>query len=211
MQIAIIGAGNVGKALASGLTKAGYTVTLSAKDPAHARDAAEAIGTRAAADNVEAVRESDLVVLAVPFSAAPDIVGQLGEALRGKVVRDATNQFSPDRSGLDRWDRSVAEQVQQRSAAPVVKAFNTAFAANMATGSVAGTPLDGFYAGDDAAAKAGVARLLGDLGFRPIDVGRLAMSRVLEGMAFVNIGLNVANGWPWQSGFNLVGPTSAAA
>ena len=211
MQIAIIGAGKVGKALASGLTKAGHAVTLSATEPDHARAAAEATGARAAASNADAVRDGEVVVLAVPFTAAPDIAGQLGEALQGKLVVDATNQFAADMSGLDRWDQSVAEQVQQRSAAPVVKAFNTTFAANMPTGSVADTGLDGFYAGDDAAAKATVARLLGDLGFRPIDVGGLPMARVLEGMAFVNIALNMANGWPWRSGFNLVGPTSSAA
>ena len=211
MQIAIIGAGNVGKALATGLTKAGHSVTLSATDPDHARAAAEATGARAAASNADAVRDVDLVVLAVPFTVAPDVAAQLGESLRGKVVVDASNQFSADMSGLDRWDQSVAERVQEHSAAPVVKAFNTTFAVNLPTGAVADTRLDGFYAGDDATAKATVAQLLTDLGFRPLDVGGLPMARVLEGMAFVNIGLNAANGWPWQSGFKLVGPTSAAA
>jgi len=209
MRIAIIGAGNVGKTLATGFAGAGHTVTISAGNPGHAREAAEATGARAAASNADAVRDSDLVVLAVPFAAAPGIVDQLGDALRGKVVVDATNQFAPDRSGLDRYDLSVAERVQQASEAPVVKAFNTAFAANMSSGTVDGVQLDGYFAGDDAAAKARVAELVGQLGFRPIDVGDLTKARVLEGMAFLNIALNAGNGWPWRSGFKLVGPTGA--
>ena len=45
------------------------------------------------------------------------------------------------------------------------------------------------------------------LGFRPIDAGPLAMARALEGMGTLNIALNMSNGWPWQSGWKLVGPT----
>jgi hypothetical protein len=70
-----------------------------------------------------------------------------------------------------------------------------------------GIALDGFYAGDDAAAKSVVATMLAEMGFRPIDTGELLTARVLELMAFLNISLNARNGWPWQSGWKLVGPT----
>jgi predicted dinucleotide-binding enzyme len=48
------------------------------------------------------------------------------------------------------------------------------------------------------------------MGFRPIDAGPLAMARALEGMGMLNISLNMNNGWPWQTGWKLLGPTAAA-
>lgn len=45
------------------------------------------------------------------------------------------------------------------------------------------------------------------MGFRPIDAGGLIMARALEAMAMLNIRLNISNGWPWQDGWKLVGPT----
>jgi len=68
-------------------------------------------------------------------------------------------------------------------------------------------PLDAFLAGDDATAKATAAELASSLGYRVIDAGGLRMARALEAMAFLNIALTAANGWPWQSGWKLVGPT----
>ena len=62
-------------------------------------------------------------------------------------------------------------------------------------------------AGDAAAAKQQVLALVASLGFRPIDAGPLAMARALEGMGTLNISLNATKGWPWQSGWNLLGPS----
>jgi predicted dinucleotide-binding enzyme len=90
----------------------------------------------------------------------------------------------------------------------VVKAFNTVFASRLNDPVVDGIALDGFYAGDDPAAKAAVAELLAAMGFHPIDTGELLTARTLELMAFLNITLNARNGWPWQSGWKLLGPTS---
>ncbi|MBI2318436.1 MAG: hypothetical protein HYU75_15925 [Betaproteobacteria bacterium] len=88
----------------------------------------------------------------------------------------------------------------------MIKAFNTAFAARQAEPTVDGIPADGFVAGDDETAKAQVLELVGSIGFRPIDVGPLAMARALEAMAILNISLNVQNGWPWQSAWKLLSP-----
>src|SRR5690606_33582548 len=89
-----------------------------------------------------------------------------------------------------------------------VKAFNTVFAANQDKGEVDGVQLDGFVAGDDEEAKGRVAAFLSEIGFRPIDVGPLSMARYLEAMGFLNISLNAAKGWSWQTGWKLVGPTA---
>ncbi|HEX6328976.1 MAG TPA: NAD(P)-binding domain-containing protein [Jiangellaceae bacterium] len=88
MRIAILGAGNVGGALAAAAVAAGHEVTISAATPEHAQAAAEnaGAGARSAASNAEAVRDAELVVLAVPGSAVPGIAAELGEALSGAVV-----------------------------------------------------------------------------------------------------------------------------
>ena len=57
------------------------------------------------------------------------------------------------------------------------------------------------------AAVAEVGELASSLGYRVIDAGSLRMARSLEEMAFLNITLNATNGWAWQSGWKLVGPT----
>jgi predicted dinucleotide-binding enzyme len=55
-----------------------------------------------------------------------------------------------------------------------------------------------------------VIEFVRSLGFKPIDAGPLAMARALEGMGPLNISLNMNNGWPWQSGWKLLGPTADA-
>jgi 8-hydroxy-5-deazaflavin:NADPH oxidoreductase len=102
---------------------------------------------------------------------------------------------------------SGAEEVQRLlPGASVVKAINTVLASRIVDPVVDGVPLDGYVAGDDAAAKAKVTELLGSIGLRPLDVGPLE-AVTLERMAFLHIGLNMANGWPWQSGWKVIGPT----
>ena len=205
MDIAIIGAGNVGKALATSLTGAGHHVTLSASKPEHARDAAQATGAEAAATNSEAVQGSDVVILAVPVTAFDEIAGEVGEALRGKVVVDVTNRPTPDPSGPG---TSAAEELQVKVPdAAVVKAFNTAFASRQADPTVDGVPADGFVAADDDTAKRKVLGLVESIGFRPVDAGPLAAARTLEGMAWLNISRNMQGG-TWQDAWVLLGPES---
>jgi 8-hydroxy-5-deazaflavin:NADPH oxidoreductase len=207
MRIAILGAGNVGSAVARAGLKAGHQVVLSATSPDKARAVAGAVGGSAAASNREAVADADMVVLAVPYGAVGRVAEEIGPAVRGKVVVDATNPMREDLSGLAVSERSGAEEIQrQLPGASVVKAFNTVFAANQAEPEVDGTGLDGFYAGDDEQAKQQVAAFLAAIGYRPVDAGPLAAALALENMAFLNIALNARNNWPWQSGWKLVGP-----
>ena len=208
MKIAIIGAGNVGGAVARGVTKAGHAVIVTAADPAQAQSVAQQVGGTAAGGVAEAARGADVIVLAVPYGAVADVAGRLGDAAAGKVVVDATNPLNEDMTSMVVTERSGAEEVQARlPGARVVKAFNTVFAANQSDATAGGTVLDGFYAGDDETAKQTVRDLLAGIGFRPIDAGPLAQARALEHLAFLNITLNAGHGWSWQSGWKLVGPT----
>ena len=209
MRIAIIGAGNVGGGLARAAVAAGHDVVLSAAHQDRARATAQATGARAAESNVAAVQGADVVVLAVPGVVAPAVAAELAQAVGGAVVVDATNAVNDTYSDLALTATSGAEAVQQAvGAVPVVKAFNTVFASRYTAPSEAGTPLQVLLAGDDATAKAAVAELAASLGFAPLDAGGLRLARSLEEMAFLNITLNAANGWAWQSAWQLVGPTA---
>jgi NADPH-dependent F420 reductase len=212
MNIAIIGAGNVGKALTGSAIRTGNNVTVSSASGDTARALAEATGARAAASDREAAEGADLVVLAVPYTAVPDVLADIGRALDGKVVVDATNPLEADYSGLATDGTSGAETIQaQVPGARVVKAFNTAFASRQTDPTVSGLRADGYVAGDDEEAKATVLGLVEAIGFNPIDTGGLAMARYLEGMAWLNISLQMKNGWSWQAGWKLVGPDGDAA
>ena len=205
MDIAIIGAGNVGTALAGALARAGHRITISATHPEHAAQAAQETGTGSAATNQEAIAASEVVILAVPGTAFDAIVGEVGSELAGKVVVDVSNRPTPDPSGAG---TSAAEELQARIPnANVVKAFNTAFATRQADPNVGGVAADGFVAGDDDDAKRTVLDLVESIGFRPVDAGSLAVARTLEGMAWLNISRNMQGG-TWQDAWVILGPDS---
>lgn len=202
MRISIIGAGNVGRALGTSLKNVGHEVTLSASRPESAQAAAQEIGVRAAADPAEAVRDASVVILAVPYvGAGEQVAAQIADAVSGRIVIDTTNPVKPDYSGLATEEVSAAEEFQRLLPdAKVVKAFNTIFAANQASPR---PEIDGYVAADDPDAKQTVIGLVDAMGFTPVDVGPLAAARHLEGMAWLNIGLNAANGWDWTSAWRL--------
>jgi 8-hydroxy-5-deazaflavin:NADPH oxidoreductase len=206
MDIAIIGAGNVGKALAGSFTRAGHNVTIAAAHPSHAADAARELGARAASTNAEAIEGSDLVVLAVPESALEAIAADISDAASGKVVVDVSNRPTPSATGAA---TSAAEELQARLPnSKVVKAFNTLFASRQTDPEIGGLKADAFVAADDKAAKQTVLDAVESVGFRPVDAGSLAAARTLEGMAWLNISRNLAGG-TWQDAWILVGPDNA--
>ena len=208
MKVAIIGSGNVGKALAASASKAGHHVTLTATTHEKAKAAARATNAQAAASNPEAVRDADLVVLAVPANKVDDVVASLVPELDGKVIIDVTNRINVQDPGQVLDGSSVSEHIQKKApGAHVVKAFNYAFASKMVDPQVDGTNLDAYVAGDDDAAKQRAMHFAESIGFRPIDAGPLAMARALEGMGLLNVLLQIKHNWPWQSGWKLAGPT----
>lgn len=207
MNIAIIGAGNVGKALAIGFTRAGHSVTIASRDTEDAGTVAAATGARVASSNADAARRADIVVLAVWFASVADIAAEIADVVKGKTIVDVTNRISFGETGpdIDTTSSNGEEIAALFPDAHVVKAFNTLNAGNQADPIVKGIRLDGFVAGDDATAKASILDLAGSLGLDPIDVGPLVRSRQLEALAFLNMTLNITNNGDWQSGWKLVG------
>jgi 8-hydroxy-5-deazaflavin:NADPH oxidoreductase len=207
MKVAIIGSGNVGKALAGSAVKAGHSVTITATSSQKAEEAAKATGARAGHSNQDAVKDAELVIVAVPYDKLGEVFRGLGTAVDGKVVIDATNHINTQNPGEVLNGISNAEEIQKRHPnVHVVKAFNYSFATRMANPAVDGTRLDGFVAGDDQAAKTKALEFVGSIGYRPIDAGPLVMARALEGMGLLIVMLQIKHSWPWQNGWKLVGP-----
>lgn len=214
MNIAIIGAGNVGRALATSFTQAGHTVHITAQHPDHAQAVASDTGARAAESNADAAARGDLVVLAIPFSGAETVASEIREAVAGKPVVDTSNRMAFGAGGptIDNGPSNAERLAAWLPGAHIVKAFNTLFSSNQVDPNVDGIQLDGFVAADDPAARATVLELVDSIGLRAIDAGPLSRAQQLEQLAFLNIALNATNGWSWQSGWRLAGaPTARSA
>jgi hypothetical protein len=186
--VSIIGSGNMATAISTRAVKHGHTVELMSRDTAKAQALADRIGSGATVGTYGARPVGDIVIVAVLYAGAVDVVAHYGDALAGKVLVDITNPFNADASGVvTTAGNSVSEQIA--AAAPagahVVKAFNTIFGGVLADEK----PLDAFFAGDSAEAKARVAAFLQSLDMRARDAGGLAMAYALEWAGILLVGL----------------------
>lgn len=206
MKVAIIGAGNVGTALATSIARAGHDVIITSHDPEDAASAAAASGARVAPSNASAAAEADVVIPAVSFQDVASVASEIAESAAGKPVVDVTNRigFGADGPEIDTTSSNAEALAELLPQSSIVKAFNTLFASKQVDPVTDGVQLDGFVAGDDTSAKAKVLELVRSVGLRPIDVGPLVRARQLEGLAFLNMALNIVHGGAWQSGWKLV-------
>jgi NADPH-dependent F420 reductase len=212
MNIAIIGAGNVGRALATSFTSHGHSVIVASRDPEHAAAAAAATGAGFARTAAQAAVQSDIVVLAIPFASVEDVAAEIREVVAGKPVVDVTNRmtFGPNGPAIDNGESNAERLAAWLPEAHVVKAFNTLLASHQIDPMADGTQLDGFVAGDDRRAKDTVLELARSIGLNPVDVGPLGRAQQLEQIAFLNIALNATTNGSWTSGWKLVGAPTLA-
>lgn len=181
MDIAIIGAGNVGAALGRAFSRAGHRVTFGVRDAASPRAEAAAAASGASLASIpEAVGKADLVVLAVPFTSAAAGLAAAGD-LTGTIVVDATNPMArpvPDGhpSGAA-WVASLAPGVR------LVKAFNVLGFEHMDAPTLPGGRALLPVCGDDPEARRTVAALATEVGFEAVEAGGLENAALLESLA----------------------------
>jgi hypothetical protein len=203
MRIAIIGAGNVGGAIARGLKGKGHQVTLGVRSPEDAEAKALAANTGATvARPAEAAANAEVVILALPWTAAESVAKSLG-SLSGKTVIDCMNPLGMVDGALGLTighSTSGAEMVAGwLPGAHVVKTLNQVGAEIMAHNSHLPHRPVMFMAGDSDSAKVQAAALLTDLGFEALDAGGLARARLLEpfAMVWINQALLCGKGRNW--------------
>jgi predicted dinucleotide-binding enzyme len=180
MKIGIIGAGQIGGALARRLTALHHQVRIAnSRGPESLRDLAAETGATAVQTS-EAVRDVDLIVLTIPMKKIESLPrGLFADVPASTPVIDTNNYYPRERDGrIEGIESGMVESrwVEQEIGHPVIKTFNNIYALHLlehgkpkgAAGRIA-LPV----AGDDTAAKATVLALVDALGFDPVDVGGL--------------------------------------
>ncbi|MES2094874.1 MAG: NADPH-dependent F420 reductase [Actinomycetota bacterium] len=201
-QITIIGAGNMGQAIAGIALAGGNSVQVLARDA----DTVAAATPQAVAGVVGDAISGEIVVLALPYGAVAGVLAQYAGQLDGKVLVDLTNpvDFTTFDSLVVPTGSSAAAQIAALvPTARVLKAFNTTFAATLATGSVGAEKTTVLIAGDDREAKAALAAVLNGGGIRSVDAGSLSRAHELEALGFLQLTLAAAEKTSWTSGFAL--------
>ena len=183
MQIGVIGSGNVGSALGRVWANAGHPVMFASRNLEHDKQLAAGIGANAHAGTPnEAAAFGEVLVLAVPYGALPDLGKSLGGSIKGKVVIDACNPF-PQRDGeiANRAREQGAGRVsaQLLPGARIVRAFNAVGAARMGQAHEAPGKIGMPIAGDDKEAIQVASGLIREIGFEPVLIGGLDKGRHL--------------------------------
>jgi len=179
VRIGVIGSGRIGGTIGGLWVKAGHPVLFSSRHPDSLKPLVDSLGPLARAGTVaEAIAFSDVLFLATPYKALPDLSQEHQGAWNGKIVLDATNAF------VER-DGAIAEEAQRDGigittarylrGARVVRAFNFMGATKFASEHHrAGERIAVPIAGNDAAALRVASQLVRDAGFEPVVVGPLA-------------------------------------
>jgi predicted dinucleotide-binding enzyme len=185
MKIGIIGTGDIGGALARHWGAAGHDLMISSRHPEQLRDLAKEIGPNVKVGTPkEAAAFGDVVMLAVPYGALPQVGKDYAAELKGKVVMDAGNPY-PSRDGdmavRDRERGTGVAVAEYLPGVRLVRAFNAINAGPLASEAFRkperiGIPL----ASDDAAAMEIAKQLVSDAGFDPVPVGKLARAREFD-------------------------------
>ena len=172
-KIGIVGSGRLGGTVGALWVKAGHEVMFSSRHPEELKEMASKLGPRARVGSVsDAMAFSDVILLAVPYSALPQIGKDNAAALRGKIVIDASNP-------VVRRDGAVAEEAMANGIGPTslkylpgtryVRAFNP-----VGTGALereshrTDAPIGMPVFGDDPQAIKVASQLVRDAGFEPV-------------------------------------------
>lgn len=187
--VSILGSGNMGKAIASIVTRGGNVVDQ--------------------LDHQSQEIQGDIVILAVPYRALDEIVGKFGGQLAGKTVVDITNPLNFDTFDellVPAGSSAALELAKKLPDSKVLKAFNTTFAATLSSGVVGdgGVATTVLIAGDDADAKEELAHIVEAGGLKAIDAGGLKRAHELEAIGFEQLVLAGGSKVPWTAGFALI-------
>src|SRR6201995_5207899 len=182
-RIGIIGAGNIGASVGGLWIKAGHPVMFATRDPDELKDLVAKLGPLAHAGTVaQAIAYGDALFIAVPYAALPQIGADYKDALKGKIMLDATNAV-PTRDGdtitkeADTNGTGVTSQ-KYLAGTRLVRAFNSMGATPLESKSnrpdpKMGSPIPG---GDPQAVQVAQA-LVRDAGFDPVLAGGLASAK----------------------------------
>jgi len=193
--------------IGSRIVTSGHALTIRDRNGSKARDLAATLGNGVKAEALNDTIEGEVVVLALPYPAIPEVLEKYRDSLSGKILVDISNpvdfntfEIIPDRT------TSGAEEIAKRlpEGAKLVKAFNTVFAGVLSRGAVGEEKLDVLIASDDKDAADTVARLAEESGMRGLYVGPLSKAQTLEGVGLIHMTLQEKLGTNWMSAIQFV-------
>lgn len=209
MKVGIIGAGNMGSALARSLADARHEVFLTSDNISNVEKTARQIGPKVkAVPQQDLAKYSNVIIAATPAAETVSALESCGD-ISGKIVIDTTNPTDSEIiagsqiGAVQSFAEDLAESLPN---VKIVKAFNTVFAEILKEGPDfgAGNRATTYYCGDDEMAKNTVHELIESMGFEAIDAGPLANARYLEPMGMLMIWLGYAGNRGTNISFNLV-------
>ncbi len=187
-KVAVIGLGDIGKAVASNLVKGKREVTVASHKPEDAKALAQQLGSLAKAAEVQAaIKEADIVVMSVWFSTLQEILKQYAAELQGKIIVDPSNPIAPDGNGgfkkIIDADESAGEIISDLlpKGAKLAKALGTLGAGSLVSAAFQKPEAAVlFYATDDEGINPTIEELIKDIGFEPVCVGGIDQSIRIE-------------------------------
>lgn len=178
LRIGVIGSGRIGGTIGGLWVTAGHPVLFSSRHPEQLKSLVDGLGPNARAGSVaEAIEFGEVLFVAVPYGALPELGKQYGPAMAGKIVLDATNAYT-HRDGTAA-EEALVDGVAITSArylrgTRLVRAFNFTSASDFATQHHRKPePVAVPIAGDDREALAVASQLVRAAGFEPVVIGSL--------------------------------------
>jgi predicted dinucleotide-binding enzyme len=203
MNIAIIGTGNVGGALATKWANAGHNIMLGVKDTQNFKGKELLANPKTSMHSIiKAVQNAEVILLATPAKAAIEVAKSLGETT-GKIIIDAMNVVKGN--GPIGFSNTTDAILENTATDTVIKCFNTTGYNNIINTEYNMVALDAFMAGNDREAKAVVRNLALDAGFdNCYDVGGNEKFQLMEQFALFWINLAMMQGHGKEIGFKLL-------
>lgn len=187
-KVAVIGLGNIGSAVATNFVKGGRPVIIADRTQAKAEALSRKLGSLAQpADIPTAIKEADIIVLAIYFDPIKAFLKQYASELEGKIIVDPSNPIAPAENGG--FKKTIGEtesagqvlSTQLPKGARLAKALGTLGVASLASAAFQKPePAVSFYATDDSSINPQIEELIRDSGFAPVRVGGLDQSIRIE-------------------------------
>jgi 8-hydroxy-5-deazaflavin:NADPH oxidoreductase len=187
-KVAIIGLGNIGKAVATNLTKGNHAVIVASRELSKSKEFANSFGANVTAEEITtAIKNADVVIPAIYFDKIKEFLKTYAKELDGKVIVDVSNPIAPDGKG---GFKKIIEQEQSAGRilseltpanAILVKAFGTLGAGSLVKAAFSEPERKVlFYASDSINSNSKIEELITASGFAPFHVGGIDQSIRIE-------------------------------
>lgn len=186
--VAVIGLGNIGKAIATNLVKGNHSVILASRDIEKTTTLAAQLGKLASTKEIEdAIKAADVIIPAIYFNALKEFFLTYSKELDGKIIIDVSNPIAPDENGgfkkiigeNESAGKILSDLIPKN--AKLVKAFGT-----LGAGSLLNAAFNEpdkkvlFYASDSTNSNQQIEELITSSGFEPFNVGGIDQSIKIE-------------------------------